>query len=82
MLQFVNTNVRLGPEDLSTEITPLHNLTFQADPQHHLFHKNQVILGQQLFRHGANANLGAFSDGPTLLHIACDSGVVTNLDFI
>jgi hypothetical protein len=89
MLQFVDTNVRLGaateeasPEEWSREITPLHHLIFQADPKHHLYHRTQVILGQQLFQHGASANLGAFSDGTTPLHIACDSGVVTNLGFI
>jgi ankyrin repeat protein len=88
MLQFVDANVRLGAaaeatsEELSAGLTPLHHLIIQLDPEDHSFHKNQVILGQQLFRHGANADLNAFSHGTTPLHIACDSSTVTNLDFI
>jgi hypothetical protein len=81
-LLFVDANVRLGnaedpPEELKTALTPLHRLS-----SHHYFHKNQVILGQQLFRHGANANLDATPAGRTPLHLACHSSIVTNLDFI
>jgi hypothetical protein len=85
MLQFVDTNVRLGAaneEDPREGLTPLHHLSCHADPNDHSFHRNQVILGQQLFRHGASANLGAYTAGLTPLHIACHSGTVTNLDFI
>jgi hypothetical protein len=54
MLQFVDANVRLGAateEDPRGELglTPLHHLPYQADPKDQSFHKNQVILGQQLF---------------------------------
>jgi hypothetical protein len=82
MLQFVDANERWADstEELATGPTPLHRLSHEADPKDHAFHKNQVILGQQLFRHGANANLDA--DGVTPLHLACHSCVVTNLDFI
>jgi hypothetical protein len=89
MLQFVDANMHWAtaqekdlPEDLATGLTPLHHLSSQADPKHHSFHKNQVILGQQLFRHGANANLDALPHGRTPLHIACHPTTVTNLDFI
>jgi hypothetical protein len=87
MLQFVDTNARWAnaeEEDSREEMvrgpTPLHQLSCQADPQGRSFHKNQVILGQQLFRHGANANLRI--EGLTPLHLACHSDAVTNLDFI
>jgi hypothetical protein len=84
LLQFVDTNVRLAdsPEGLATEPTPRHHLAFQVDPRDHSNHINQVILGQQLFRHGANANLDELPNGFTPLHLACSSSVVTNLDFI
>jgi hypothetical protein len=79
MLLFVDANVR----KLATGFAPLHHLSYQVDPKDHSFHRNQVILGQQLFRHGANANLVAsLPDGITPLHIACNSITVTNLDFI
>jgi hypothetical protein len=77
MLYFVDANL-----ELATGMTPLHHLSYQRDPKDHSFHKNQVILGQQLFRHGANANLGTLPAGLTPLHSACNSSVVTNLDFI
>jgi ankyrin repeat protein len=71
------------PEELATGPTPLHHLSYQADPQDRFFHKNQVILWQQLFRHGANANLAdVLPAGRAPLHIACHSRSVTNLDFI
>jgi hypothetical protein len=89
MLLFVDANVRLATaeedsrEELATGPTPLHHLSCQADHKDHAFHKNQVILGQQLLRHGANVNLDMPPpDGRTPLHLACHSGVVTNLDFI
>jgi hypothetical protein len=85
ILQFVDTNMRYGaanvedPREEMATPTPLHHLSYYGG---HSFHKNQVILGQQLFRHGANANLKAQPDGATPLHLACYSSVVTNLDFI
>jgi hypothetical protein len=87
MLLFVDANVRLTNaedplEELATGLTPLHFLSDPADPKVHSFHKNQVILGQQLLRHGANANLAMLPDGRTPLHLACHSSSVTNLDFI
>jgi hypothetical protein len=88
ILQFVDANVRWATEeeDSAEEFakgnTPLHHLSYQVNPHDHSFHKNQVILGQQLFRHGANANLNAYTDGRTPLHVACNSTEVTNLDFI
>jgi hypothetical protein len=84
MLQFVDANVRRGdsPEELARGFTPLHFLSLQASPNDHSFHQNQVILGQQLFRHGANANLGLSINGVMPLHLACNSNNVTNLGFI
>jgi hypothetical protein len=84
MLLFVNANVRWknSPAELAEGPTPLHHLSYQADSRNHSFYKNKVILGQQLIRHGANANLDAFRIGSTPLHIACHSNEVTNLDFI
>jgi hypothetical protein len=81
MLQFVDANVRKGaaateeasPEELLRGPTPLHHLSCHADPKHLSFNRNQVILGQQLFRHGANANLDASPNGCTSLHIACNT---------
>jgi hypothetical protein len=82
MLRFVDANVRFGAK-MVTGPTPLHHLSYMANPNDHSFHKNQVILGQQLFRHGANANLAdSFPAGRTPLHNACHSNFVTNLDFI
>jgi hypothetical protein len=88
LLHFVDANVRWATaeedpgEDLATGPTLLHLLSHEADPYDHSVHRNQVILGQQLFRHGANPNLGTLSNGYSPLYIACKSGVVTNLDFI
>jgi hypothetical protein len=83
MLLFVDANVRLADaeeeesrEELATGPTPIHHLSGLADPKDHSFH----ILGQQLFRHGAN--LDATPEGRTPLHLACHSISVTNLDFI
>jgi hypothetical protein len=84
MLEFVDANVRRedSGQELATGPTPLHHLTYEANPKDHTFHRNQVILGRQLFRHGANANLDAYKAGLTPLHQACHSISVTNLDFI
>ena len=85
MLQVIDANARwtTAEETNSPEgLTPLHHFTYQADLKHHIFHENQVILGQQLFRYGANANLGALPYGGTPLHLACHYSTVTNLDFI
>jgi hypothetical protein len=84
ILHFVDANVRRedSPEELARGPTPLHHLTYEANPNDHTFHRNQVILGQQLFRHGANANLDAYKARLTPLHQACHSVSVTNLDFI
>jgi hypothetical protein len=84
MLQFVDANEQWAdsPEELATGPTPLHHLSQEADPKDHAFHRNQVILGQQLFRHGANAYLDAYPFVITPLHLACHSMTVTNLDFI
>jgi hypothetical protein len=85
MLQFVDANQRWADsqEELATGRAPLHHLSYEVDPDDLSFHRNQVILGQQLFRHGANANLAeSFAAGRTPLHNACHSNFVTNLDFI
>jgi hypothetical protein len=97
MLLFVDANERWADslEELATGQTLLRHLSYEANNQDQSrllsyeannqdqsFHRNQVILGQQLFRHGANANLDAFLDGFTPLHIASYSSTVTNLDFI
>jgi hypothetical protein len=88
MLHFVDANMHWATaeedprEEMATVLAPLHHLSCHADAKYHSFHRNQVSLGQQLFRHGANANLDAQPDGVTPLHIACHSSVVTNLDFI
>jgi hypothetical protein len=85
LLQFVDANVRWGaasPEELTTGPPPLYHLSYEVDPKDHSFHKNQIILGQQLIRHGANATFDKLKSGQTPLHLACHSRSVTNLDFI
>jgi ankyrin repeat protein len=88
MLLFVDANVRWATaeddprEELATGFTLLHHLSYQIDPKDYSYHKNQVNLGQQLFRHGANANLVALPAGCTSLHVACQTSAATNLDCI
>jgi hypothetical protein len=67
---------------LTTGPPPLYHLSYEVDPKDHSFHKNQIILGQQLIRHGANATFDKLKSGQTPLHLACHSRSVTNLDFI
>jgi hypothetical protein len=76
MLQFVD------PDTEVWSITPLHHLAHLAASSDYSSHENQLILAKQLIEHGTNVNFVSSSWGETPLHIACKSGVVTNLDFV
>jgi hypothetical protein len=89
LLQFVDPNMRTGPDHEAlqvgeTHFTLLHHLTCMIDPtsSDYSTQENQLILGRQLIEHGANVNAGACSNGVTPLQSACGSQVTTNLDFI
>jgi hypothetical protein len=87
MLQLVDPDVLSGTEDApleegATRLTPLHKLTFLADPFEYSTHVNQLILAKQLIERGANVNALTIPQGQTLLHFACSSNNVTNLDFV
>jgi hypothetical protein len=67
--------------DLAGE-TPLHDLARQSNTSDNSAHENLLILAKQLIAHGVNVNAVAIKQGDTPLHMACDSAIVTNLDFI
>jgi hypothetical protein len=80
LLQFVDPNRTLH--------NPLAFLV--ADCSDYLTYENQVILGRQLIKHGANVNAvdmaypngEAYPNGDTPLHSKCHSTTATSLDFI
>jgi hypothetical protein len=89
LLQFVDPNVLSDDEDLDAPLeegevreTPLRELADKADPSDYSTHVNQLILAKQLIKHGANVNAVSSPQGETPLYSACDSDIVTNLDFI
>jgi hypothetical protein len=75
LLQFVDPNIM-------TSFTPLHLLADLLDPSDYLTHVNQLILAEQLIKHGANVNAVSIPHGETPLHSACNAYVVTNLDLV
>jgi hypothetical protein len=81
MLEFIDPNVLFGQEG-GTKFTLLHHLAELADPFEYSTHENQLILARQLIEHGANINAIITPQGMTLLHSACSSNNVTNLDFV
>jgi hypothetical protein len=83
-LKFVDPNVLSGHEHDEKRITLLHDLAYLADPTRSDYstQENQLTMGRQLIRHGADVNAPAFPNGETPLHTACHSSVTTNLDFI
>jgi hypothetical protein len=87
MLHFVDPNMLSGDEhgplqEGQVRETPLHKLTFLADPFDYSTHQNQLILAKQLIEHGANINAVSIPRDITPLHYTCFSGLVTNLDFV
>jgi hypothetical protein len=80
MLQFVDPNELFGGEE--TSATLLRMLAQLLDPSEYSTHENQLILAKQLIEHGANVNALSRPQRETPLHMACYSGIVTNLDFI
>jgi hypothetical protein len=83
LLQFVDSNVLFGPfGDEEEMVTPLQALAALADPSDYSTHAKQIILAKQLIEHGANANAVSIPKRNTPLHIACNGGTVTNLDFV
>jgi hypothetical protein len=91
LLQFVDPSVLSRPSMLSrhealqedqSSFTPLHLLAELLDPRDYLTHVNQLILAEQLIKHGANVNAASIPNGVTPLHSACYADVVTNLDLV
>jgi ankyrin repeat protein len=83
LLQIVDTSALSGDEPLQEgENTKLHFLAKLAAPSDYSTHEKQLILEKELIEHGANVNFASSPQGETPLHIACSSGVVTNLDFV
>jgi hypothetical protein len=80
LLQFVDPNMLSGNEGM--RVTPLDALTNLADPFDYSTHEKQLILAKQLIENGANVNAVSIPNGETSLHSACNSGSVTNLDFV
>jgi hypothetical protein len=79
MLQFVDPNMMM----MSEAGTLLHHLCYFCYMSNYFdsIHEKQLILAKQLIEHGANVN-AACRMGETPLHIACNTAVVTNLDFV
>jgi hypothetical protein len=85
LLQFVDPSVLSIDEPLQeghTNTTPLHHLAGLLDPRDYLTHVNQLILAEQLIKHGANVNAVSMPHGETPLHWACCADFVTNLDLV
>jgi hypothetical protein len=80
MLEFINTNMPCGGEESAA--TLLHMLTDLADPFDYSTHVNQLIVANQIVKHGANVNAVANAQGMTPLHKACTWDIATNLDFV
>jgi hypothetical protein len=53
-----------------------------AEPFDYSTHEKQLILAKQLIERGTNVNDVSSPHGMTLLHDACISGSVTNLEFV
>jgi hypothetical protein len=86
LLQFLDLSIWSRDEPLqegqSNSTTPLHLLAELLDPRDYLTHVNQLILAEQLIKHGANVNTVSIPQGETPLHCACCADVVTNLDLV
>jgi hypothetical protein len=65
-----------------TRETPLSHLADLADPFDYSSYQNQLILAKKLIEHGASVSIVSIPHGLTPLHMACYSGVVSNLDFV
>jgi hypothetical protein len=89
LLPFVDPNVLAGPDrgalqGRENSGTLLHKLARMADAtsSDYSTQENQLILGRQLIKLGANVNGLTYPEGVTPLHLACHSATTTNLDFI
>jgi hypothetical protein len=84
LLELVDPNALSGYQHLEgdTEVTLLHHLAGVADPFNYSTHTNQLILAKQLVAYDANVNASSAHKGRTPLHTACDTAMVTNLDFV
>jgi ankyrin repeat protein len=78
LLQFLDPSILPRHEPLQegqSSSTPLHLLADLLDPTDYLTHVNQLILAEQLMKHGANVNAVSFPHGETPLHSACYADV-------
>jgi ankyrin repeat protein len=80
LLQFVDPNMLFGNEE--TSVTLLHDSVDLADSLDYSTHENQLNLAKQLTEHGTNVKAVSSIYGKMPLHMACFTGVVTNLDFV
>jgi hypothetical protein len=80
MLHFFDPSVLLG--DGGARETPLYILADLTDPFEYATQKNQLILAEQLIKHGVNVKSVSTPRGETPLHMACHWVNVTNLDFV
>jgi ankyrin repeat protein len=86
LLQFVDPNVLSGDDHDALEEGEertlfFHDVSDLADPFGYSTHENQLILAKQI-EHGAIVNAVSSPCGKTPLHHACNTGIVTNLDFV